>query len=181
MTTLFLIALLAALFAWGDRFAGGGLGWSRLARDHGGPMPGRPLYYVAPVAMAAGALLMGVFGFLAATFWLVYRSLSWDLMDLSAIVPKTGEEVAFAVVRHGLPALGFLGLAAYGWSLWPALFAAAYAASAAVLAWRLGVVELEVIYGDAEPERFTACFARVELTRGAIYGLAIAIAWIMMS
>lgn len=62
-----------------NRFAGGGLGWSKLAHDHGGPLRGRPIYYAAlalfPIALAFGfsPLAAG----LTVLSYLAYRLPGW--------------------------------------------------------------------------------------------------------
>ena len=69
---LFLVSMLG--FALADRWCGGGLGWEKLAHDHGGPLRGRPSYYVIIPLLALGYFLGGHMGLELALAWLIYRA-----------------------------------------------------------------------------------------------------------
>lgn len=121
MLVLPFVLSLVLVYAPADRFCGGGLGWSILGSDNGGPLPGRPVWYITPIVLVITAslvLLMGLspwLGVLTAGSWLLYRALlPWKLGDSSAMTPKLRfRDLLWSLFRHGLafypPALWMLG------------------------------------------------------------------------
>lgn len=95
----------AAVFAMADRFSGSGV----LAQLQ---LPGRPIYYAAPIV-----LLFGLWaGFLlSALMWVLWRLPSWDFkvgkvaaLPHARIDPRTRLELTETYIRHlplGAPAL----------------------------------------------------------------------------
>jgi len=71
------IALSAAYFAWANMFAGGRAGWKQVGKQHGGPLPGRGIYYSGAIAMILGAWFFGGAGALAGFSFLVWRLPGW--------------------------------------------------------------------------------------------------------
>ncbi|MGE0830809.1 MAG: hypothetical protein AB7O04_15855 [Hyphomonadaceae bacterium] len=72
-----MIVFYAALYALLNRFAGGGLGWGALAHDHGGPLRGRPIYYVALFLAGFLGVQFGWIGVFAAANFLLWRLPGW--------------------------------------------------------------------------------------------------------
>lgn len=158
-------AILAAAYAATDRFNGGGLGWRQLSKDHGGPLPGRGIYYAGPwlalVCFALGSwpgLCLGV-------IWGLYRAaLGFPTGTL------TGRDIQAASIRHALlwPAV-LVVLAVFHLSIWAIAPFVLYTAAAVVLAKWNGDVAL-----DSEHPKDINAF--IEPDRGALYGLAQGIA-----
>lgn len=158
MIALLIGALAGALL---NRFAGGGLGWERLARDHGGPLRGRPIYYVALVLALALWPLYGAAGLACAANVLLWRLPGWD----GAIDAGTHEHTRvrdFAVMAaRGLVAAPF-----FAWAsgtidtFWP-LIALGFASIIVALAYDAG-------------QRVLRSFAACELIAGAVWGVAYA-------
>lgn len=154
--------LLAAAFSAADRFNGGGLGWDRLTKDHGGPLPGRGIYYVAiPLALLCFAI-GGWPGVSLGAVWGFYRAaLGFPTGTL------TGRDIEATILRHALlwPFV-FVVLAFFALSVWAVVPFMVYTGAAVCLAkWN----------GDAA-KGGKDINAEVEPLRGAAYGLAVAVA-----
>jgi hypothetical protein len=67
----------AAAFTLANRFAGGGLGWRVLAKDHGGPLGGRPLWYATAWLTAIEGILLGWESLWAVYAWFIWRTPGW--------------------------------------------------------------------------------------------------------
>lgn len=83
------IALLALLFAWANRFAGGGFGWRPTYR-------GRPLYYAFGALILILTLTLGWQGALIAIGFVIWRLPAWHF---SFAVP-TFRDFEQATLRH---------------------------------------------------------------------------------
>ena len=158
IATLAAGALTGALL---NRFAGGGLGWERLAHDHGGPVRGRPIYYVALALALALTPLYGLAGLACAANVLLWRLPGW----YGAIDAGTHEHTRardFAVMAaRGLVAVPFFAWAAGALdSIWP-LLALGFASILGALAYDAG-------------QRIARSFVACELMAGAVWGAAYA-------
>ena len=106
MNTLVVGVLLAIIYAFADRFSGGGWPWSKLSRDHGGPLPGRPVAYAV---MISGALVWMLCGVKAAVFaslvFAIWRWPAWRVMGRGGLTPTTGLDTAALALRHALAAV----------------------------------------------------------------------------
>lgn len=98
--------LLITLFAWADRYCGGGLGWRA-------SFPGRPIYWCAHWILLAG-LLLGCL--IPAAVWLLWRWPSWKPGKMD---PRTPEDLVLTFARHAVVWL------AAPWAWWLLLFPAA--------------------------------------------------------
>jgi hypothetical protein len=160
-----ILLLFVVLFAWADRFSGGGAGWSRLSRDGGGPLPGHGTLYAGAAVVAVVLLLHGLFAALVALIWALARSEPWDEFGRSAITPEGVSGKLWAFVRHSYVLLG-LGPILLFWfadgrlppTIIPLL---AYP----VLATALAVRQTDAVLGGRD------ITAQTELTRGAAFGL----------
>lgn len=158
MIALVIGALVGALL---NRFAGGGLGWERLARDHGGPLRGRPIYYVALALALALSPFYGVAGLACAANVLLWRLPGWyGAMDAGTHEHSRARDFAVMAAR------GFVSVPFFAWaagtldSIWP-LIALAFASILTAIAYDVG---------QRVMRSFTAC----ELMTGAIWGVAYA-------
>lgn len=156
-------AILMLAFALTDRFTGGGLGWDKLAHDHGGPLHGRGIYYAGPVLIAVAYAVGGTMAAVLAFAWTLYRA-AFSFPDGTL----TGRDFNTTVLRHAL--------------LWPV-------AAALVLAFHLDPIALLPLAGYTAvavvlakwngDEALDSLHPRdvnwlVELTRGGAFGLALA-------
>lgn len=154
--------LLALLFALDDRWCGGGLGWKRLAHDHGGPLRGRPSYYSAiPVAVLA-YLIGGPFALVMTIAWKVYRS-AFGFPDDTI----TGRDLRATWLHHAIiVAFAALAVLALGLPVACMIPFGGYLVAAVVLAkWNGDAIKA---HGNIN--------GRVEFIRGACFGLALAVA-----
>jgi hypothetical protein len=154
--------ILTLAFAFADGFNGGQFGWNRLSKDHGGPLHGRGIYYVALPLAAICYLIGGWPALCLGVIWGFYRAaLGFPTGTL------TGRDIEATVLRHALlwPFV-FAVLAFYALSVWAVFPFLAYTGAAVCLAkWN----------GDAAKTGHDVN-AEVEPIRGAAYGLAVAIA-----
>ncbi|WP_293400482.1 hypothetical protein [Phenylobacterium sp.] len=161
-----LVALTLA-FSAADRFAGGGLGWSRLTVDHGGKFRGRPLWYVAaPLALLATMAGRSA-GLVLAIGWIIYRGPGWRVGTWSAMTPDRRDVVGLAVAafRHAVAFAAPIGAGLAGGRV-IGLGEAAFAALLyGVAATGLGLLLAAHADGEGDPN------AGVELARGAVFGL----------
>jgi hypothetical protein len=130
-TLIFMLALALA-----DGFCGGGFGWNRLTKDHGGPLRGRPGYYVALPLIGLGWLAGGAPGAGLALIWLVYRS-AFGFPDNTI----TGRKLPATFLRHAvlIPALFVWGL--------PHGLAYAFTAAALTMLYAVAATYVAVEYG----------------------------------
>lgn len=155
-----LILLTIPAYALADRWSGGGLGWQYASKDHGGPLGGRPLWYVAPLLLAVGWLAGDLLGLGVAFAWIVQRSLGFPDGTLD------GRNLPLTFARHAIPLAGLaIALPILGHTWLPALPLVFYAAAATALS-----VELQT---NAEAN------ATVEFARGAFWGVACAAAQLL--
>lgn len=150
------LVILALIFAFADRFAGGGFGWTRLG------FRGRPLWYAGPVAGLLTTLVAGwQIGLIAALTFMIWRGPGWRIGSRGGIAPQNGRDAAFLALRHGLA----------GVLLPMALMAGldAYAALRSLLAFIVGATLLGLAYG-ASVRRGRDIGASIEIVRGAIFG-----------
>lgn len=96
------LILFGLLFAWADRFAGGGFGWDKLAHDHGGPLRGHSAAYTALLVIPIPWIFAGYWGALFGFAWFVARLMSWRIDGHSAITPRHGE-LRYSFLRHSYP------------------------------------------------------------------------------
>ena len=89
--------LLAAVYAFADRFAGGG--WPALDDK----LPGRAAFWGAILGAAAGFVLIGPAGALMGLAWLIWRTPAWKLIPGSSATPRTPKEIAATFLRHAIP------------------------------------------------------------------------------
>ncbi len=185
--------LFGALWLVADRFCGGGFGWNRLTKDHGGPLGGKPTYYAVPVLMALSWALggpdSGPWFALSALLWGIYRgAFPWKLAGHEVMTPEI-RDLGYAYARHAFPAIFLLGILAVGmangWSV-PREGAGmlvgmlAYAGAATWLAYNFGqVIEnaKAAFGGDALDSLVNAQAAMTERIRGLNYGLLPAAGW----
>lgn len=115
MAEAFAATLLYALL---NRFAGGGRIWKKLGRQHGGPLPGRAIWYASVLAFLVLWPLVGpVASGATAISFLTWRTLGWyDAID--------------AGTNDGTALGDFSVMSARGLMLFPAFVFAALLASA---------------------------------------------------
>lgn len=160
MTLLFLSVL---LFAWADRFSGGGFGWDRLAHANGGPLRGRGIGY----SMILIALVLGIVtGDWKNALWVlpfgIWRSPAWKIGGKGGIAPVTQEDRVMLFVRHMLAA------AVLPFAYW--LDGNWYVGLATVPAFALGATLLGV-HLRRETDRGRDANNLVEIVRGGLFGL----------
>lgn len=159
MTVLWL--LLVPLFAFSDRTVGSDGAHPKTT----GNLP----ILVLALALAfskvhAAAVLSGT--------WLLYRNLPWSWGGTTT--PRTCLQMLGALARHSMPAAAAFGCFLLGWlSIWVAGAFLLYALAATCLGVYYG------LYTDAQrqfklPED-PRVNARIELTRGGLFGLALAL------
>lgn len=159
--------LLIPLYALADRFAGGG--WPALDAR----LPGRGVFWAALVLAGAGWFLAGPFGAMSALAWFIWRTPAWGVFG-GSMAAQTVRETVGILARH-LIAVPVLALAAY-WSGLDvgiaALLGAAFAALATSFSAALGEgVRRAVAMGEPLGNQNTS----LELGRGALFGLAVAV------
>lgn len=153
-----LFIVLIVLFAFTDRFTGGGFGWDKLTVDHGGPLHGRGIYYAGPVLLALSWLLGGLPAVVLAVIWCVYRAAFGFSTGTT-----TGANLASTLMRHILPAPVVLFWAVHFEApFWVVGAFVAYAIAATVLARWNGKQAAAGQDGNDV----------VETARGALYGVA---------
>lgn len=98
--------LFVLLFAFADRFSGGGFGWQKLGHANGGPLRGRGIGYAA---ILAGLLIGLTVGWPAALVSIaafgVWRSPAWKVAGQGGITPHTRGDMLAYFVRHMLAVL----------------------------------------------------------------------------
>ena len=151
--------LLLALYAFADRFAGGGLP----ALDK--VLPGRAAFWGALLCAGSGYLLLGYQGAAFAAVWLAYRTPPWKVPPGSSATPRGPFEITMTLVRHAVPVLAgaFIIAKGFGLDLRTLLPFAAFAVFATALAAAYAKVR-------RKPERFNAI---LEAARGAAFGVAV--------
>lgn len=172
-----MILAFGPLFAFLDRWSGGGVGWEKLK------LPGRPIYYAAAllvafyVALATPAIISGVPVLMALTMaltglpalavagvaFLFWRSPAWSFLG-GTTTPRTDKEWLLTFLRHlivvvPLAAAYFMGFA----SAWVILAGVAFAVAATAIA---DAYAREV---DAGRDNYR----EVELKRGLVFGILI--------
>lgn len=160
--------VLAAVYAFADRFAGGG--WPALDDK----LPGRAAFWGALLAAAAGFVLCGPAGALMGLAWLVWRTPAWKLLPGSSATPRKPQEIAATLLRHTIPIP--LSLPVCIWTghepLRLAVVLGVFAAvsTAFAFAYAKGVDEPGATAEDAEDGN-----TMLELARGAVYGACVAV------
>ncbi len=97
------LILFVLLFLFADRFSGGGLGWSHLSHDGGGPLRGRGIGYAAVLAMAVLTLTVGwKIGLLSALTFGIWRSPAWKIAGKGGFTPRTTVDSIVYFVRNML-------------------------------------------------------------------------------
>jgi uncharacterized protein YfiM (DUF2279 family) len=144
-----------------NRFAGGGLGWERLAHDHGGPVRGRPIYYVALALALTLTPLYGLAGLACAANVLLWRLPGWyGAIDAGTHEHSRARDFAVMAAR-GLVAAPFFAWAAGDMDAkWPLL--------------ALGLASVIVAIAYDVGQRVLRSFAACELMAGAAWGVAYA-------
>lgn len=166
-------ALLALpiLFAWADRFIGGGFGWEKWGRDNGGPLRGGPAPYAMLALFPACWFIGGAPLLCAAISWMAYRrAFGWSLGGSSAMTPVSGKDHVVAFVRHGFVAI-FMALfwvvgEANGWGEY---------GSRAFVAGGLVFAAVATLLASLYARQKITDLAH-EAVRGAVFGYALAIA-----
>lgn len=92
IAAIYIIATML-LYAWADRFAGGGLGWKSTYR-------GRPVWYAGVVVLLASSLFIKG-GWIVPLAWLVWRLPAWGFLG-GSITPSTPTQIGSTFARHGL-------------------------------------------------------------------------------
>jgi hypothetical protein len=169
MPNILAIAVLAVAYALADRFAGGG--WPELDKK----LLGRAAFWGALVCAGLGFLMLGLGGALGGLAWLIYRTPGWRVFGGSA-TPVGAREIAGTFARH-LIAAPLVALVAY-WAghepLKAAICMGAFAAVGTVLAVQYGAAnEAAANAGQFINKRINE---RLELIRGAAFGVALALA-----
>lgn len=154
------LIILALIFAFADRFAGGGFGWTKLG------LRGRPLWYAGPVAGLLTTLVAGGWqvGLIAALSFMIWRGPGWRIGGKGGLAPQTVTDTAFLALRHALasvllPMALMAGLDAY-----------------AALTGLLGFIVVATLLGRAYGEsvrRGRDIGALIETSRGALFGFLI--------
>jgi len=131
-----------AAFALANRFAGGGLGWGTLSKDHGGPLGGRPLWYATVWLAAIVVTLLGVEALWVVAAWHLWRTPGWyGAIDMGRDQHSFGRDWAYMGLRVLMPP-GLIAAAV--WTLELPVAAAAIAAmfvgvpSLYALGWAIG-------------------------------------------
>jgi hypothetical protein len=162
-------AALAALYALADRFAGGG------APKVDDALPGRAALWGFLACALGGYFLVGWGGVAVAVAWFAWRTPPWKLIPGGSITPVAAEEIAATYLRHALVApLVALMAAMTDHAIVPAMgIYLLWAFMATGLAAYYGRYKADAEAGDpvgADPNWW------IELTRGALFGLAAAAA-----
>jgi hypothetical protein len=152
----------AAAFGLADRFIGGGLGWEKLTKDHGGPLGGRPIYYIAAPLLALCYALGGWHVAVLGVAWGVYRA-AFGFPDDTT----TGRDLKSTWLHHLImSAFGVLAVLVYGWPFVAAVPFVIYAGVAVALAkWNGDAIKK---HGDIN--------GTVEFLRGWMFGTFLACA-----
>lgn len=150
------LIILILIFAFADRFAGGGLGWPKLS------LRGRPLWYAGPLAgalvwMTAGPLVAAV----AFGAFMIWRGPGWKVFGRGGIAPQSWPDIAALALRHSLASVA-LPLAA-----WVGLDP--YKAVSGLVCFILGATLIGIIY-SASVEKGRDIGAWSEIARGALFG-----------
>lgn len=153
---------LMMIYSYADRFAGGGAGWQKLGKDHGGPLGSRPLYWAA---LISGAIVWMSFGWPAALIGtltlLIWRGPGWKVFGRGGLAPQSVSDGAMLALRHALAGVG--GLAAVWVGLDP------YRALTGSLAFIVTATLIGAAYG-ASVRRGHDVGAWTEIIRGAGFG-----------
>lgn len=162
--------LLAVVYGFADRFAGGG----NPALD--AKLPGRAAFWGAIAGALAGYILIGWPAVALAAVWLVWRTPKWALLKGASATPVGTSEIAATFVRHSIPIPGaFLIAQAFDLPVLPAVSAmAAFAAAATALAAWYGIRNQSAIEDGVAVDDDDNAF--VEIARGAAFGIAAALA-----
>lgn len=153
MNTL-LIFVLAFLVA--DRFSGGGFGWEKISKDHGGPIGGRPIYY-ALLALLIGLYPLGWQYSVMALGFGIWRLDGWK----GVLAPSNAKETFKLFTRH-LQALVLVPLAYFAKFDWKI-------AAVAVVIWAALAAVVAYIGAKKQTPTFDAN-AYIEMVRGALFG-----------
>lgn len=155
-------ALLVALYAFADRFTGGGF------PKIDAVLPGRSLFWGALLCGVVGWFAFGMAGALLALVWGVYRSLPWKTLG-GRTDPREAGEAPGVIARHAIlvPAVAVIGWQFLAGPILPAIAAVGYALAATSLAFAYGQA-MAKREAAGEPEGAENTY--VEFGRGAAYG-----------
>lgn len=164
---------LVPLYALADSFAGGSLGSKAKALDE--KLPGRAAFWGAVVCAVAGWLAGGPWCAAVALAWLIYRSPGWKVFGGSA-TPVGAKEIAGTFARHLLALLAVLPVY---WAHKDVVMAAGWFGLFAVAATSLSVAygELNREAGERGEPIDPGVNTKIELARGAAFGLAVALSF----
>ena len=167
-----ILILLPAVYALADAFAGGSLGqWAKRLDDK---LPGRAAFWGALLGALVGFLTLGPWGAAMGLVWLIYRTPGWRGFGGSA-TPVGAKEVVGTLLRHMLALLALLPVY---WAGKDVLTGGLY-----LLAYALGATALAIHYGNANRKAQqlgqpidAGLNTKIELFRGALFGVAVALA-----
>lgn len=162
------VAILAAVYAFADRFAGGG--WPKLDDK----LPGRAAFWGAVLGSAAGFVLCGPAGALMGLVWLAWRTPAWKLLPGPSATPRKPQEIAATLMRHTIPIP--LSLPVCIWTGHEPLRVMIVLGVFAAVSTALGYAYAKSIddEGNTPEDAFEANHA-LELARGAVYGACIGV------
>jgi hypothetical protein len=155
-----LVAAFAGAFAVVDRFTGGGLGWEKLTKDHGGPLGGRGIYYAA--------LPLGLFAYAFGGLPALWGAIIWGIYRASFGFPTgtlTGRNIPRTIMRHAIVLAPMFFLNRHFGQPLIAL---------APLAVYVGVAVYLADWNGDEAAKGEDINGTVELLRGAFFGVALA-------
>lgn len=170
-----ILLLLAAVYGWANRFAGGGFGWEKLAHDHGGPLRGHSTLWAGLGAVLVSTLigvallphLTAPLGMLAFG-WALCRAIDFPK---DTATPDTLGEIALAFGRHALVAAVGQGVGI--------LFHLPHL-GLCLLAWAVAATGLAIFYGVKNHQAAKSgkpidpqLNVFVEVGQGALLGVAI--------
>ena len=162
------VAILAAVYAFSDRFAGGG--WPALDDK----LPGRAAFWGAVLGAAAGFLLCGPAGALMGLVWLIWRTPAWKLIPGSSATPRKPKEIAATMMRHTIPIP--LSLPVCIWTGHDPLPLMAVLVLFAAISTAFGYAYAKGIDDDGNmPEDAFEANHLLELARGAVFGACVAV------
>lgn len=162
------VAILAAVYAFADRFAGGG--WPELDDK----LPGRGAFWGGLLGIAAGFVLLGPAGALMGLVWLIWRTPAWKLIPPGSATPRGAKEVAATFVRHAIPIL--LSIPVAIWTGHDPMRLAALTGLFALIATAFSAAYAKGVFADGtSPEDAFKANHLQELARGAVYGACIAV------
>jgi hypothetical protein len=160
--------LLAAVYAFADRFAGGG--WPSLDDK----LPGRAAFWGGLLGAGAGFVLLGPAGALMGLVWLIWRTPAWKLIPGSSATPRTAKEVAATFVRHAIPIP--LSIPVAIWTDAEPVRLAALTGLFALISTAFAAAYAKGVYADGtSPEDAFRANHLQEAARGAVYGACVAV------